>query len=846
MDRRHLPRRDVLRLGGLVVPALAAPALLTGCGTNPASSAGNVLRVSQPADPDTMDPQKQGGMASMNALINMFDTLTTRGRDNQLHPRLALSWAARDQRTWRFTLRPGVTFHNGEPCDAAAIKFSIERLLDPATKSPIVELRYVHGVSVVDKLTVDMHTTLHDPILPDKLSLFGGVAVPPRYLAQVGDDGFANHPVGTGPFTFVHWQRDHELRMRAYPQHWNGRPSVDELVFSPAPNPASSLAALQSGQVDLVAGLTPDAAQQLDGYPGVKLDGYTGIRTSYLSLNTLDKGPLADRRVRQALNHAVDVPLLIKAVLGGKATETPALIPRGAFGFDPSVKPFTRSVTDRPRTARGSRLPARLHHHAHRLQHRLQRGRSTLRTAVQGRRARPGQPHRPRHLLGTAHFRQPRRARPDVPGGQHRLDPGRREHGAVERAQRPPAEPVALQGSRSAHRHRGALRGYRETSAGFLGSPAADAAGGPVRLPVPGRQHHRPQRATALEARLGRRTRHGERGGLPMTDLSLRQPRTPASNEARTPRDGARLLRTVLLRLGTALLVLLLAATVAFFLVRLSGDPVKLLLPPDATAQQEATLRGSLGLDRPLLTQYADFIWGLPRLDFGDSLVYHQPVRDVLADRLPATLELAAGALVVTLVIAIPAGIFAAMRRGRASDRTVMTGVLLGQSTPPFWVGILLILVFAVTLHALPASGYGTFANLVLPSVTLAVYSVAVVARLLRSSLIDVLSSDHIRTARAKGFGPVKVVLTHGLRNASLPVVTVIGLEVGSLLGGAILTEQVFSWPGVGQLTIEAISKRDFPMVQATVLFFAATFVVVNLLVDLSYSFLDPRVRASR
>lgn len=200
----------------------------------------------------------------------------------------------------------------------------------------------------------------------------------------------------------------------------------------------------------------------------------------------------------------------------------------------------------------------------------------------------------------------------------------------------------------------------------------------------------------------------------------------------------------------------------------------------------------------------------------------------------------------MTLIIAVPAGIFAAMRRGRASDRGVMTGVLLGQSTPPFWVGILLILVFAVGLHVLPASGYGTFANLVLPAVTLAVYSIAVVARLLRSSLIDVLSSDHIRTARAKGFGPVKVVLRHGLRNASLPVITVVGLEVGSLLGGAILTEQVFSWPGVGQLTIEAISKRDFPLVQATVLFFAATFVVVNLLVDLSYSFLDPRVRSTK
>ncbi|WP_328460544.1 ABC transporter permease [Streptomyces sp. NBC_00448] len=330
-----------------------------------------------------------------------------------------------------------------------------------------------------------------------------------------------------------------------------------------------------------------------------------------------------------------------------------------------------------------------------------------------------------------------------------------------------------------------------------------------------------------------------------MSELTLRPPRAAGTGRPRLDvRSG--LLRAVLIRVGTALLVLLCTATVSFFLVRLSGDPVKLLLPPDATAKQESVLRASLGLDKPLITQYLDYIWGLLHFDFGNSISYNEPVGHVLADRLPATLELAAAALVVTLVIAVPAGIVAAMRRGRASDRGIMTGVLLGQSTPPFWVGILLILVFAVGLHALPASGYGTFANLVLPAVTLSVYSIAVVARLLRSSLIDVLSSDHIRTARAKGFGPVKTVLTHGLRNASLPVVTVVGLEVGSLLGGAILTEQVFSWPGVGQLTIEAISNRDFPLVQATVLFFATTFVVVNLLVDLSYSLLDPRVRNSR
>ncbi|MEU6673717.1 ABC transporter permease [Streptomyces sp. NPDC046853] len=306
------------------------------------------------------------------------------------------------------------------------------------------------------------------------------------------------------------------------------------------------------------------------------------------------------------------------------------------------------------------------------------------------------------------------------------------------------------------------------------------------------------------------------------------------------------LLRQIAARLGTALGVLFAVATIAFLLVRLSGDPVTQLLPPDATRAQEDTLRAQLGLDQPLIAQYGDYLWGLLHFDLGDSLVHGRPVAEVLAERLPATLQLALGAMVITLLVAVPAGIYAAMRRGRAGDTSVMTAVLLGQSTPPFWIGILLILVFSVQLKALPASGYGTFAHLVLPAVTLSVYSVAVIARLLRSSLIDVLGSDHIRTSRAKGLSPGKVVLAHGLRNAALPTVTVIGLEFGGLLGGAILTEQVFSWPGIGRLTVEAISHRDFPMVQAAVLFFAAAFVLVNLLVDLSYSLLDPRVRAQR
>jgi peptide/nickel transport system substrate-binding protein len=279
----------------------------------------------------------------MNVVVNLFDTLTTRDLDNRLAPRLAVAWSNPTPLTWRFQLRPGVVFHNGEPCDAAAVKFSIERLLDPATKSPIVELRYVTGATVVDPLTVELHTNQPDPILPAKLSLFGGVVVPPRHLAEVGDAGFARAPVGTGPFVFVDWRRDQELRMRANTAHWAGPPGVDELVFRPMANPASALAALQSDEVDLVTGLTPDAALQLRGYPGVTIDRFPGIRTSYLSLDTED-GPLRDKRVRQALNHAVDVPLLIDAVLDGKGREVPTMIPRESFGFDPSVLPFTRDT----------------------------------------------------------------------------------------------------------------------------------------------------------------------------------------------------------------------------------------------------------------------------------------------------------------------------------------------------------------------------------------------------------------------------------------------------------------------------------------------------------------------
>ncbi|SDT34099.1 ABC transporter permease [Microlunatus soli] len=312
------------------------------------------------------------------------------------------------------------------------------------------------------------------------------------------------------------------------------------------------------------------------------------------------------------------------------------------------------------------------------------------------------------------------------------------------------------------------------------------------------------------------------------------------------PAAGAGVGRAIVSRVVSSLVVLFLVATVAFGLVRISGDPLALLLPPDATKEQAARLASQLGLDQPLAVQYLQYLGGLVRGDLGTSIYFDQPVLSLIGERLPATVLLAFSAFVLSLLISLPAGIVAGIRRGKITDTVISGVILIGQSTPAFWVGIVFILIFAVRLRVLPAAGYGSFANLVLPAVTLAIYSIAVVARVLRTSLTDELSSDYIRTAVAKGLRPREVVIGHGLRNASLPVITVIGLELGSLLGGAILTEQVFSWPGIGRLTVEAISNRDFPLVQGAVLFFATVFVVVNLLVDLSYAVLDPRVREGR
>jgi ABC-type dipeptide/oligopeptide/nickel transport system permease component len=285
-------------------------------------------------------------------------------------------------------------------------------------------------------------------------------------------------------------------------------------------------------------------------------------------------------------------------------------------------------------------------------------------------------------------------------------------------------------------------------------------------------------------------------------------------------------------------------SVVVFVAIRLiPGDPAQLMAGQAATQEVVQQIRQSLGLDQPLPVQYLYFLRNVVRGDLGRSLFNGAPVVEELAQRFPRTVRLALASMAVASLIGIPAGILAATRRSTWVDTAVMLVALAGVSVPVFWLGLNLILLFSVRLQWLPSFGYETWRHLVLPSLTLGAASTAVVARMTRSAMLEVLGQDYVRTARAKGLAERVVVSRHALRNALIPVVTVLGLQLGTLLSGAVLTETVFAWPGIGRLLVEAVLARDYPIIQGATLLIAATFVVLNVAVDVLYGLLDPRIR---
>lgn len=302
--------------------------------------------------------------------------------------------------------------------------------------------------------------------------------------------------------------------------------------------------------------------------------------------------------------------------------------------------------------------------------------------------------------------------------------------------------------------------------------------------------------------------------------------------------------RFIAQRIGYSVLVVWGAVSMVFVIVRaIPGDSARMYAGPLATAEQVEAARTTLGLDAPLHIQYVDFMRALATLDFGASYRFNQPVMDLFLERLPATVWLALTAMAIGVVLSFPLGILAALFRGRRIDRVVSMLSLIGQSVPNFWLGILGILVFSVALGMLPTGRMTGPASFIMPSIVLAVPLLGVLVRLVRAGLIDVLNEPYIMTARAKGLSVIRILFGHAIKNMLIPVITVMGLQLGQLLSGAVVVEVVFAWPGLGRLLVDAITNRDFPIVQTVILFVAVVFVTINLVTDLLYGWLDPRIR---
>jgi peptide/nickel transport system permease protein len=301
----------------------------------------------------------------------------------------------------------------------------------------------------------------------------------------------------------------------------------------------------------------------------------------------------------------------------------------------------------------------------------------------------------------------------------------------------------------------------------------------------------------------------------------------------------------LLRRLALSLTAMLGVITIVFVLLHLTGDPAALLVQQDATRQDMERIRQAYGLDRPLSVQYGRFIARVARGDLGYSYRQGLPVTELIGERLGATFELALAALAVAMLLGVALGMVAAARRGSGVDTAAMTIALLGTSMPSFWLGLLLIIVFGVNLRWLPVSGYGGLDHLVMPAFVLGGFYAAQVSRLTRTSLLDALAQDYVRTGRAKGLTGRVLLFKHALRNAALPVLTVLGLHFGQMLGGAVIVESIFAWPGMGRLAVQAVLGRDFPVVQGAAIVGAAVFIAVNLTVDLLYGWVDPRLRSA-
>ena len=842
----------------MVLRSVVAALLLLSAPLVAAEPVGPSVTIGLPLEPPNLDPTA-GSAAAIDEVVyaNIFEGLTRIRPDGTVAPALATGWTvSADGLTWTFDLRPGVRFHDGTPFDAAIAKFSLDRARAPDSTNAIRPLlEPIREVAVVDPLAIRIHLNRPLADLPTLLGWGDLVMVAPGSAATN-----AANPVGTGPFRFAEWRRGDSVRLVRNPDYWGPPARVGQVVFRLVADAAAAQAALLAGDVQAFPNFpSPETLPAFARDPRFAVVVGTTEGETILAINNA-KPPFDDVRVRRALAHAIDRRALIDGVMSGYGTPIGSHFPphhpayldlTGLYPHDPAEARRLLAEAGYPDGfATTLKLPPVGY---------ARRGGEVIaaQLAAVGIRAEIeniewaqwlDQVFKNRNYdLTIVSHTEPLDydiyARPGYYFGYD--SPAFRD--LIDRLSRTTDEPARTELLHAVQRRiaEDAVNvflfqlpklGVWDARIGGLWANAPIQANDVTALTFAG--------AAGEAERAG-----GTGGGIALLGVlamlaglaawALRRHVSPLWLAG---------------RLGSLALTLLLATLVVFLLVEvLPGDPAAVMMGVNASPEAVAALRAEFGLDAPAWQRYAAWVAGLVQGDLGLSYTYRVSVADLVAERLWVSLPLALYALALTLLIALPVGVMAAVERERPAGALLMGLTQVGLAVPNFWLGLLLVLVFAVGLGWVAAGGFPgweagvgpALAALTLPALALALPQASILARVLRSALIDTLAEDYVRTARAKGLTWAQALRRHALPNALIPVLTILGLQFSFLIAGGIIIETVFSLPGLGRLVFQAVSQRDLIVVKGVVVLLVFAVVLVTTIVDLLYAVADPRLRGA-
>ncbi len=846
-------------LGGLASPGIAG-----------AAPGGGAITLGITLEPPHLDPTATSAEATQDVTRNVYEALTRIAEDGTVQPSLARAWeTSADGLTWRFRLQPGVRFHDGAPLDAGVVVFALDRARAAGSVNPLRDLlKPVRAVVAEDPLTVriDLDRPVGD--LATWLGWGNLVIVHPASAATN-----TTQPVGTGPFGFREWRKGDALTIERNADYWGTPPRLERVTFRLVPDASTAYAALRAGDVDGFANYpAPEnvAALQRDPRFAVVIGSTEG--EALLAINHT-RPPFDDRRVRRALSHAIDKRAIVAGAMYGYGTPIGSHFPP----HHPAYVDLAERYPYDPARARALLREAGVEQldvtlklppppYARRAGEIVAAQLADVGVSVRIENVEWAQwleqvfRNREYDLTIVAHtepldydiyarsgyyfgWRSPaydelleRLSRTSDPAARNAL------LGDVQRMLADEAVNVWLFQLPKLGVWRADLHGlWRNAPVQGIDVTGAYLAAGPAEASSSGSAP-----AEAVNAAVGRSAWPlGLLAAVPVVALLL------GAWALRRHADP----RWLAGRLASLLLTLLVASLAIFVLVQvLPGDPAAYMMGLNASPDAVAALRAQYGLDVPAWRQYLDWIGGLVRGDLGLSYTYRVPVADLVLERLQVSLPLAIIALLLATAIAFPLGLWAASRRDTRTDAALMGAAQVGLAIPNFWLGLVLMLVFAVGLGWFAAGGFPgwdagvlpALQALTLPAIALAVPQACIVARVLREELGQALDEDYVRTARAKGLSEHAALRRHALPNAMIPVLTLLGLQFSFLLAGAIIVETVFSLPGLGRLVFQATAQRDLIVVRSVVLLLVVAVVVVNFLVELTYAAVDPRPRRSR